>query len=262
MSLVKLVLLGPEASGKTSLVNQYFKKDPFSSEHNATIGVSFASAQDEETGLQLQCWDTAGNERFRTIITSYLKDAAGILFTLDASDVDGIDKTQEMIDTVKQHLEEGVAIFVVLTKMDARHPDVSDAEIGDIMASLREIPKVAETQLFYTSAKNHDRIDELFHDIAATLKRRAKSAPSDDLPADQPRDDRLGSKSSFFSPRAKVMLTAGVAAGVTMLAILQGWVSLVVAGGIACAAAALALLVVAVKAGINRYQSRQTYLSV
>lgn len=99
----KLVFLGEQSVGKTSLITR-FMYDSFdtayqvhasaSSTNNtntnnattkATIGIDFLSKTlylDDRT-IRLQLWDTAGQERFRTLIPSYIRDSAGTVVVYD-----------------------------------------------------------------------------------------------------------------------------------------------------------------------------------
>ena len=76
----KLVFLGEQSVGKTSLITRYFllyflwfKKlfrfmyDSFDNTYQATIGIDFLSKTMylEDRTVRLQLWDTAGQERFR-----------------------------------------------------------------------------------------------------------------------------------------------------------------------------------------------------
>ncbi|KAK1025342.1 hypothetical protein LTR33_017761, partial [Friedmanniomyces endolithicus] len=74
----KLVVLGSQGVGKTSLVHRYVKQafEP-PSKAQSTIGASFLTTRvhDPESGaiLRLQIWDTAGQERFRSISRLYYR---------------------------------------------------------------------------------------------------------------------------------------------------------------------------------------------
>jgi GTPase SAR1 family protein len=62
----KLVFLGDQAVGKTSIITR-FMYDTFDSTYQATIGIDFLSKTMylEDRTVRLQLWDTAGQERFR-----------------------------------------------------------------------------------------------------------------------------------------------------------------------------------------------------
>ncbi|KAJ2629852.1 Ras- protein Rab-6B, partial [Coemansia sp. RSA 1287] len=64
----KLVFLGEQGAGKTSVITR-FMYDTFDTTYQATIGIDFLSKTMylEDRTVRLQLWDTAGQERFRSL---------------------------------------------------------------------------------------------------------------------------------------------------------------------------------------------------
>lgn len=65
-SKYKIVFLGDQSTGKTSLITR-FMFDSFDANYQATIGIDFLSKNMylEDRTIRLQLWDTAGQERFK-----------------------------------------------------------------------------------------------------------------------------------------------------------------------------------------------------
>ena len=83
--LVKLLIIGDSGVGKTNLLTR-FSKNEFSLESKTTIGVEFATKTiTTESGrvIKAQIWDTAGQDRYRAIASSYYKGAVGALLVYD-----------------------------------------------------------------------------------------------------------------------------------------------------------------------------------
>jgi GTPase SAR1 family protein len=85
-SLVKVILLGDTCVGKTSLMNQYVKKE-FTSLYKATIGSDFLAKEVmvDDGFVTMQIWDTAGGDRFRTINTVFYRGADCCVLVFDVS---------------------------------------------------------------------------------------------------------------------------------------------------------------------------------
>merc|ERR1719440_2010309 len=83
-SLLKYIIVGDEAVGKTCLLLQFTDKR-YRTTHQVTVGVEFGSRTIDVRGkmIKLQCWDTAGQDRFRSIVRSYYRGAAGALLVYD-----------------------------------------------------------------------------------------------------------------------------------------------------------------------------------
>ena len=80
--LIKMVFIGDESAGKTCLWNILLGKQ-FPTDTELTIGVDFGTITqtiDPNLGvtlsgktLKFQLWDTAGAEKFRTIVSAYYR---------------------------------------------------------------------------------------------------------------------------------------------------------------------------------------------
>ena len=80
----KLIFLGDQAVGKSCILNR-FMNDTFSEEYQATIGLDFQSKniQIDNQDINLLLYDTAGQEKFRSLIPMYTRDAKIILLVYD-----------------------------------------------------------------------------------------------------------------------------------------------------------------------------------
>ena len=80
----KLVFIGDQAVGKTSIISR-FQFDTFDDHYQTAIGIDFVSKTvpvDDGT-VRLQLWDTAGQERFRSLIPSYIRDSRVAVVVFD-----------------------------------------------------------------------------------------------------------------------------------------------------------------------------------
>ena len=82
---IKVILLGESSVGKTCIINRFIT-DSFDKNTEGTLGASFASKTvniDNGISYQLDVWDTAGSERFRTINKFFYRDAAISILVYD-----------------------------------------------------------------------------------------------------------------------------------------------------------------------------------
>jgi small GTP-binding protein len=84
----KIVVLGATAVGKTSLINR-FCGNPFDADTRSTVGASFFSrqVQADNTPVSLMFWDTAGEERFRSVAPALLRGANGVILVFDLTQI-------------------------------------------------------------------------------------------------------------------------------------------------------------------------------
>lgn len=81
---VKIVVLGAKNVGKTSLIQRYCN-DVFTDKTKSTIGAGFYthSTTVSDTNVSMMLWDTAGEERFRSVTPSLLRGTGGVVLVFD-----------------------------------------------------------------------------------------------------------------------------------------------------------------------------------
>mmetsp|Transcript_56734 Transcript_56734/g.157963 ORF Transcript_56734/g.157963 Transcript_56734/m.157963 type:complete len:224 (+) Transcript_56734:204-875(+) len=164
MTKFKVVFLGDEAAGKTSLVRRYMY-DTFDESIQATIGMDFQSktVHLEDRAVRLQLWDTAGQERFRSLIPSYIRDAAAAVVVYDVTKRASFKGTEKWIQEVRTERGDIAVLALVGNKMDLTAEREVATEEGQAQA---EELGVTFTE---TSAKLGDNVAELFQQIAVSL---------------------------------------------------------------------------------------------
>ncbi len=141
----KIVVLGSQGVGKTSLVNRFISpttplSHPSSSASTlippqSTIGASFHTKRvldpDTATTVRLQIWDTAGQERFRSISRLYYRGANAGLLIYDITNEASWEDMKAWLRELKAQCGdpsgsgEGLVIHVVGTKSDIVAEDPS-----------------------------------------------------------------------------------------------------------------------------------------
>jgi small GTP-binding protein len=151
----KIVVLGAQGVGKTSLVSRFINPHlPLSATAPpSTIGASFVTKRvtdpDTSTTVRLQIWDTAGQERFRSISRLYYRGAHAGLLCYDITDEKSWEEMKGWLRELKAQCGEGeeVIIHVVGTKSDIVAEDPTRRKVP----FERTIAYVAE-QLYPTQA--------------------------------------------------------------------------------------------------------------
>jgi Ras-related protein Rab-1A len=117
--LFKLIIVGKEASGKSSLMLS-FVDNTFSTAYLCTIGVDFKikTFNSDNSTIKLQIWDTAGKESYRTITASYYKGSHGVVLVYSINDRQSLEDLSKWVDEIYKFCEEGVSIILVGMKSD------------------------------------------------------------------------------------------------------------------------------------------------
>jgi small GTP-binding protein len=168
----KIVMVGESSVGKTCLVLRY-ADDSFTETFLTTVGVDFKSVKREIDGktVQLQVWDTAGQEQFRTITRSYFRGAHGILLTFDITNRLTFDHTHLWMESIKESASAGVEVILVGNKLDrAAERTVSEPE-GEALAGQFGVP------YFEASAKTGKNVEETFDALIRAVIARLAADP-------------------------------------------------------------------------------------
>ena len=118
--LFKIVLVGDTGVGKTNLLTR-FSKDEFSLETKTTIGVEFATKKiTTESGhvIKAQIWDTAGQDRYRAIASTYYKGAVGALLVYDITKQKSFEGVDKWLSELRDHGAENICTMLVGNKSD------------------------------------------------------------------------------------------------------------------------------------------------
>ncbi|KAK1760740.1 ras family-domain-containing protein [Echria macrotheca] len=117
---IKVLLIGPSGAGKSALLTRYCD-DEFDPESSAaTIGIDFKIKRLVVRGkaYRLTLFDTAGQERFRTLSTSFYRGAHGVILVYDISSRASFLTMERWFDEAEANTAEGVALYLVGSKLD------------------------------------------------------------------------------------------------------------------------------------------------
>jgi Ras-related protein Rab-6A len=178
----KLIFLGDQGVGKSCILNR-FLNDTFTEDYQATIGLDFQSknVQIENQDIHLLLYDTAGQEKFRSLIPMYTRDANIVLLVYDISNRDSFSHLPDWLKDLTNVNFDEVIFAIVANKIDLSGKRDVTAEEGQ---------KFADEHNFIfqeISAKTGIGFSELFYKNIFE-KIRTKFRPSGQQPASEIND--------------------------------------------------------------------------
>lgn len=131
----KIVVLGYQGVGKTSLVHRFLRNDFIPpNQIQPTVGASFLTTrvQDSETGamIRLQIWDTAGQERFRSISRLYYRGTNAAILAYDVTSNKSFEEMGAWLRELREQCGEDIVIHVVGTKTDIVAAEAQRREVS------------------------------------------------------------------------------------------------------------------------------------
>jgi small GTP-binding protein len=161
----RVVLVGDSEAGKTSIVAAFLRGE-FDRNQLTTVGaVSYTMARNVNgTRVDVQIWDTAGQEKYRSIGPIYYRGAAAAIAVFDVTVQNFEESLETWIGAVRRSAADPL-VFVVGNKID-----LLDGE-ADVRDRIRRFAQRHEAEFFLTSAKKRIRIDLLFDAVFHGLMR-------------------------------------------------------------------------------------------
>ncbi|CAD6498755.1 BgTH12-04416 [Blumeria graminis f. sp. triticale] len=140
----KIVVLGAQGVGKTSLVHRYVRNHFQPTNITSTVGASFLTKRviddESDTVVRLQIWDTAGQERFRSISRLYYRGANACILCYSITDSESFTEMGVWLLELRRNLPPDIILHVVGTKSDlvTRNPSFRQVPFERCIAYVAE----------------------------------------------------------------------------------------------------------------------------
>ena len=162
----KFVLLGDSSVGKSAIFLRLLGK-PFAENTTSTIGTDKVSIHFDDVEIEnnkkknfkITLFDTAGQERYRSITKTYFKDSQGIILVYSIIEETTFEHVQIWLDSIKESLSDwkrsGYIVMLLGNKLDVVEGDEKKRKVLH-----EEAEKLCEDQGIYwggeCSAKTFD----------------------------------------------------------------------------------------------------------
>ena len=162
MRSLKVVLVGDTKVGKSCILSR-FVQGTFDRNMPATIGAAFLTKviTTPNGPVRLQLWDTAGQEKFRSLAPMYYRSSAVAVLVYDVTSKQSLDGLEDWAAEIADKAPHNIKLVVVGNKIDMVEercvPEVSGQEFA------RNLHAVLHKE---TSAKTGEGINEVFNEIA------------------------------------------------------------------------------------------------
>ena len=162
MNRQKIIFTGDSGVGKTSIINAIMGQK-FSEEYEPSIGVDFFSKTVRYKGrlMKLQIWDSAGQEKFRSLIPNYIRGSSLVFLIFDITKKESFEHLNEWITFITNI--EKTNIVIVGNKIDLKGNRVITKEEAE------KYCKEKNYDYFEVSAKEGTNINNLLYTSIASL---------------------------------------------------------------------------------------------
>lgn len=166
--IIKSAVIGDYGVGKTSIACR-FVSGKFNISEFPTLGVDFMYKviDFKENKYKIQIWDTAGQEKFESIVKSYIRDLNVCILVFDLNNSKSFRRAEEWYQEVLGLASDNIYICLVGNKKDLNLREVTESQINKFCS---------KNNLDYLecSAKEFDNINTIFINIVDKLDRMVK----------------------------------------------------------------------------------------
>lgn len=167
----RVVTIGSSSVGKTSIINR-FLHERFNEQEQNTVGALYESFTETRNGqeMEIQIWDTAGQEQYRSLTNVYFRGAAAALLVFDLTNTNSYGQLGDWLQAFHNGNDSKTIVFVVGNKCDLE----KDRRVDSVEAE--DWAKTNGCFYIETSAAENRNIQELFAQLVDEL---AKSTSED-----------------------------------------------------------------------------------
>ncbi|ELP90073.1 small GTPase RAB, putative [Entamoeba invadens IP1] len=177
---VKVVVIGDQAVGKTCISSR-FVDGTFKQDEKSTIGASFATTflPIDGNNMKIVIWDTAGQEKYRSMVGMYYRGANVALICYDITSQSSFDSLEGWYTDLMKTALPDVSIAIVGNKLDLEYMRVISAAQGSAFAEKHN------GLFFEVSAQSGANVMEMFTEAV----KKSKTQPPD--PQAQKNNDKV-----------------------------------------------------------------------
>ena len=116
---IKLLVLGDTSVGKSNYIYR-FTEDKFSDNHMSTTGLDLKNADIiiDDKKIRVQLWDTAGQEKYRSITKTLFLRVQGIITIFDLTKEETFINLKSWINSIKEECGNNMPILIIGNKCD------------------------------------------------------------------------------------------------------------------------------------------------
>ena len=174
LPILKGVVLGEGRVGKTSILKRYFNQK-FDSGEASTINPAFYPKKEttsDGTKVEINFWDTAGQEIFSSLNKNYYQGAIAALLVYDVNTFnDTFGKVEKWAREITEVVGNDVSFAIAGNKFDLLK---SKSEIDNQTQQVNDFCNKYKCRHFVTSAQSGYNINEVFEFLINEMKKQYK----------------------------------------------------------------------------------------
>jgi small GTP-binding protein len=173
---MKFLLIGEQAVGKSSLINQYIE-GKFEENLLCAAGLDLKKKiiKINDKSVKLMIYDSAGHERFRTLSKNQINSSKGILIVYDVTEKESFEALNFWMKSFKENANKDAICLIIGNKIDLKEKRIIDYNEGKNFAEKYGV------KFIETSAKSAEGVNEAFYSVAKEIYDNEKNLTMNDI---------------------------------------------------------------------------------
>ena len=160
---ISIGTIGDSQVGKSAMTEIYLNRE-FSEEYLTTIGINInikdtkIIINGEEKEIKVKIWDTAGQEKFKSISTQYIKNCDGILLIYAINNKKTFENIENWLNEIENKKKKNnIPLVLIGNKIDLEKEREVSFQEGEKLAQIYNM------EFFECSAKDKINVNECFN---------------------------------------------------------------------------------------------------
>lgn len=180
--IYKIILLGNANVGKTTFIDLYINNYKYNSYIGTTIGINMRTKKyppiGEDNERKIIIWDTAGQEKYRSLVSLHYRDCHGVILMFDLNDRKSYDDIRFWMKEIYKYNDKKKIIFYIVGNKTDLERNVSYEE-GEIISNCYE------ATYFECSMYNLTMVSKIFEQLIEEISTDSEIIPNQ-IPAQIP----------------------------------------------------------------------------
>ena len=137
---IKLLVLGDLSVGKSSFIYRFIE-DKFNADSMTTTGLDLKTKDliIDDKKIRIEIWDTAGQEKFKSITQNLILRVQGIIILFDITNKESFNNLNVWIKTIKEQCGKNFPILIAGNKTDLEENRIVNTEEANIFTNNEKI---------------------------------------------------------------------------------------------------------------------------
>ena len=170
---IKLLLLGDSCVGKSNFIYRFINNE-FKGQHLTSSGIELKSTEliINNKRLHLQLWDTAGQEKYRSVTKTLFSKVQGFIAMFDLTKEQTFVNVKSWIELIKEECGNHIPILLVGNKSDLKDQKFISEE------NIKKYTEEQNLEYIQTSSKTGDNIKKAINMICKQISEKTEDETS------------------------------------------------------------------------------------